>query len=123
MAISRKRYTSVDWLIAAGVTGGVTEFLLTGPLSSPHGGNTAVRGLLLLLLFLALDGLTSTMQEKLFKEHQTSKYNQMLYINGCSAVVSFITLLSSRTLVPALVFCRHGGFVSDALVLSVSAVS
>merc|ERR1719271_1819324 len=34
MAVAGKRYTAVDWLVAAAVTGGVTEFLMTGPISS-----------------------------------------------------------------------------------------
>lgn len=99
-------------------------------------------GLLLLLLFLALDGITSPMQEKLFKEYGVSKspdwqdwlssltssnvfyfvhlwtsvraqrvfyimlhqcaecaeagrYNQIMWVNLSSAIVSIITLLSS----------------------------
>merc|ERR1719282_2113622 len=34
MIVSGKRYGATDWLIAAAVTGGVTEFLMTGPISS-----------------------------------------------------------------------------------------
>ena len=54
--------------------------------------------------FLALDGLTSTFQEKLFKEHQTTKYNQMVYINSLSATVSTMTLLVTGDLMPAIGF-------------------
>lgn len=67
-----------EWGVAAAVTGGVTMFLLTGPIASPSGisednSSNSVKGLLLLLLFLALDGITSPMQEKLFKEYGVSK--------------------------------------------------
>uniref|UniRef100_A0A6T1L9G1 Sugar phosphate transporter domain-containing protein n=1 Tax=Alexandrium monilatum TaxID=311494 RepID=A0A6T1L9G1_9DINO len=123
MAISGKRYSVTDWLIAAGVTFGVTEFLMTGPTASPNDQGNSTRGLLFLLAFLALDGLTSTMQEKLFKEHKTSKYNQMLYINLLSCCVSVITLITSGTLFPALHFCgTHGRLIFDTSILSLSAV-
>eukprot|EP00413_Alexandrium_margalefii_P040022 CAMPEP_0204603650 /NCGR_PEP_ID=MMETSP0661-20131031/57392_1 /ASSEMBLY_ACC=CAM_ASM_000606 /TAXON_ID=109239 /ORGANISM="Alexandrium margalefi, Strain AMGDE01CS-322" /LENGTH=369 /DNA_ID=CAMNT_0051614731 /DNA_START=90 /DNA_END=1199 /DNA_ORIENTATION=+ len=124
IAISGKRYGIMDWLIAAGVTGGVTEFLMTGPTASPSNHGSSVRGFLWLLAFLALDGLTSTMQEKLFREHKTSKYNQMLYVNLLSSCVSLITLFSSRTFFPALGFCvHHGRFIFDAGILSAASVS
>jgi len=123
MAISGKQYGLTDWLVAAGITAGVTEFLMTGPTASPNDQGNSVRGLLMLVAFLALDGLTSTMQEKLFKEHKTSKYNQMLYINLLSCCVSIITLVSSGTLAPSVAFCAsHGRFVLDASLLSASAV-
>merc|ERR1719330_713679 len=113
--ISGKRYSFSDWLIAAAVTGGVTEFLLTGTIAAKHQHGNSVHGLILLLIFLGLDGFTSTFQEKLFKDHQTSKYNQMLYVNGFSGLVSVITLLASRSLVKALAFCgHHPHFIGDA---------
>merc|ERR1719191_2521634 len=98
IAISRKSYSLRDWGVAAVVTGGVTEFLMTGPIESSHDDRNSIKGLVLLVGFLALDGLTSTMQEKLFKEHATSKYNQMLYVNGCSGITSFITVCVSGKL-------------------------
>merc|ERR1719254_114283 len=70
MVISGKRYGVVEWLIAFVITGGVTEFLMTGPVSSHSGHGNSTKGFMLLLLFLALDGFTSTFQEKLFKEHK-----------------------------------------------------
>merc|ERR1711988_475238 len=50
--VSRKRYSMTDWLVAAAVTGGVTEFLMTGPISSSDSSGTSTKGLLLLLCFL-----------------------------------------------------------------------
>jgi len=123
MAIGGKSYGARDWFVAAGVTLGVTEFLLTGPTAAPSDHGSSARGLLWLAAFLALDGLTSTMQEKLFKEHKTSKYNQMLYVNGLSCCVSLVTLVTSGTLWPALTFCwAHSRVVFDSLLLSASAV-
>eukprot|EP00931_Biecheleriopsis_adriatica_P011893 TRINITY_DN11298_c0_g2_i1.p1 TRINITY_DN11298_c0_g2~~TRINITY_DN11298_c0_g2_i1.p1 ORF type:complete len:381 (-),score=68.74 TRINITY_DN11298_c0_g2_i1:39-1181(-) len=123
--ISGQTYKLKDWLIAAGVTGGVTGFLLTGDIKSKHADQgSSVYGLLLLLAFLACDGFTSTFQEKLFKEHKTSKYNQMLYVNSGSAVVSSSTLVASGGLSKALGFVsRHPSVMWDASLLSCSAVT
>jgi len=123
MAISGKRYSALDWGVAIAVTGGVTEFLMTGPTTSPGDTGSSMKGFIWLLAFLGLDGLTSTMQEKLFKEHKTSKYNQMMYVNGLSAFVSLCTLISTGTLFPALGFLfTEPQFAVDATLLSASAV-
>jgi len=124
MIVSGKRYSPEDWTIAIMVTGGVTEFLMTGPISSHGDGGSSTKGLLLLAAFLALDGFTSTFQEKLFKEHVTSKYNQMLYINLGSCVISSVTLILSGSLTSALSFvAAHPSFMVDAGSLSAAAVA
>merc|ERR1719316_2465207 len=122
--ISQKQYSLTDWLVAAAVTGGVTEFLMTGSIAAPHSDQgDSVYCLLLLVGFLLFDGFTSTFQEKLFKEHQTSKYNQMLYINLGSAFTSVISLLVTGGFGEALAFCAaHPAFIMDASFLSAAAV-
>merc|ERR1719305_73744 len=122
--ISQKQYSLTDWLVAAAVTGGVTEFLMTGNISAPHSDeNNSVYGLALLVGFLLFDGFTSTFQEKLFKEHQTSKYNQMLYINLGSAFTSVVSLLVTGGFAESLAFCvAHPAFMMDASLLSGAAV-
>jgi len=123
--ISQKKYKLVDWLIAGGVTGGVTMFLLCGEIKSKHAtAETSYYGLLLLLAFLAVDGFTSTFQEKLFKDHKTSKYNQMLYVNSASAVVSSGSLIASGAAPGAIGFCfAHPLFAMHASGLSAAAVA
>jgi adenosine 3'-phospho 5'-phosphosulfate transporter B2 len=124
MIISQKRYSLQEWCVAACITGGVTEFLLTGSIAAKHKHGTSVRGIVLLLVFLGLDGFTSTFQEKLFKAHKTTKYNQMLYVNLWSTIVSVITLFASRKMALAWAFgFRHPVFFADAIALSAAAVS
>merc|ERR1719324_1495551 len=124
MAMSGKRFSVTDWMIAFSVTGGVVEFLMTGPISSSSDQGSSSYGLALLGGFLALDGFTSTFQEKLFKEHTTTKYNQMLYINLGSCVISSSTLILSGRLSEALAFTTaHPLFLQDAMELSTSAVA
>merc|ERR1719331_539233 len=122
--ISGKKFNFIDWAAAGCVTFGVTEFLMTGPMSSPNDNQNSVRGLLLLAMFLACDGLTSTFQEKLFKEHNTSKFNQMFYINGCSTVVSLMSVLSMGKMPYCLSFsAAHSDFVAYAMLLSTAAAA
>merc|ERR1719440_2691913 len=124
MAVSGKRFRATDWMTAFAVTGGVVEFLMTGPISSHSDQGNSSYGLALLGGFLALDGFTSTFQEKLFKEHTTTKYNQMLYINLGSCVISSGTLIVSGRLSDAIAFTTaHGAFLADAMSLSASAVA
>merc|ERR1719161_2440204 len=119
MAISGKRHTVGDWFVALCVTFGVTEFCMTGPMSSPNDNQNSAKGFALLLMFLMCDGLTSTFQEKLFKEHATSKYNQMFYVNGCSAATSLITVLSLGKLTDCVQFAfRHVDFAAKVMLLS-----
>lgn len=123
IAISGKRYGYVDWLVAGAVTCGVTEFLLTGNIAAKQSDGTSMHGLMLLGLFLALDGFTSTFQEKLFSEYSVSKYNQMLYVNIGSACVSMTTMLLTGSVGKAFDFCAaHPELIRDASVLSSSAV-
>jgi adenosine 3'-phospho 5'-phosphosulfate transporter B2 len=122
MAISGKRHGLMDWAVALCITLGVTEFCMTGPMSSPNDKGNSIYGLALLVMFLACDGLTSTFQEKLFKEHNTSKFNQMFYVNGCSAVTSLVTLIAMNQLMSCLAFAgKHSDFVASAAVLSIAA--
>jgi len=124
MAIAGKRYGARDWTVAMGVTFGCTEFMMTGPTESKTDAGSSFYGFVFLFAFLALDGLTSTLQEKLFKDHKTSKYNQMMYINGLSACVSAITLVVAGQFGPAIAFGNaHPQFWIDSVMLSASAVS
>eukprot|EP00929_Paragymnodinium_shiwhaense_P036801 TRINITY_DN19690_c0_g1_i1.p1 TRINITY_DN19690_c0_g1~~TRINITY_DN19690_c0_g1_i1.p1 ORF type:complete len:354 (-),score=78.05 TRINITY_DN19690_c0_g1_i1:89-1150(-) len=124
MIVSSKVYKTQDWAIAGVVTAGVTGFLMSGPISDDADTTgSSSYGLMILVVFLALDGFTSTFQEMLFKQHQTSKYNQMLFVNVGSSFISIVTLLLSGSLLPALTFAgAHPAFVTDAGMLSASAV-
>jgi adenosine 3'-phospho 5'-phosphosulfate transporter B2 len=125
IAISQKKYKAMDWAIAGGVTWGVTQFLLTGSIKSKHADKgTSIYGLLLMLGFLGCDGFTSTFQEKVFKDCKTTKYNQMMYVNAGSAVVSGVSLLLSGSGPAAIAFCaNHPLFLKHAMTLSAAAVA
>jgi adenosine 3'-phospho 5'-phosphosulfate transporter B2 len=133
MAINGRSYGWKDWLIALAVTGGCTLFLVAGDIGSAKhrasgdsGGSFwmgyAMIGLLLMLGYLVCDGFTSTFQEKLFKEHHVTTYNQMLYVNLFSILVSCCALLSFGGFPESIAFAqRHPGFMMDITFLAMSA--
>jgi len=125
MAINGKSYTWKDWLAAAVITWGVLQFLLFGSITSPNGPTHSPCnwGILLLVAFLACDAFTSTMQEKLFKEHPVSKYNQMLYINIISAIITLVAMIATHTVSSAHVFCSvHPAIVVDIIELCLASI-
>lgn len=126
MAISRKHYTWKEWALAVAITWGVLQFLLFGSIDSPNrqAQTPAVWGVVLLLIFLACDSFTSTMQEKLFKEHPVTKYNQMLYINTISAGITFVAMIVMHNLRTATDFCQvHNMLIADIIELSLASVA
>merc|ERR1719269_463618 len=114
-----------EWVISFGVTGGCMLFGMSGKINSARAKQEdSIYGIVLLMGYLGADGFTSMFQEKLFAEHKTSKYNQMLYINGSSALMTILWLLPSGQLVQSIGFCfRWPQFFFDSVVLSLSATA
>eukprot|EP01101_Sappina_pedata_P004036 TRINITY_DN1648_c0_g1_i1.p2 TRINITY_DN1648_c0_g1~~TRINITY_DN1648_c0_g1_i1.p2 ORF type:complete len:350 (+),score=147.31 TRINITY_DN1648_c0_g1_i1:148-1197(+) len=116
-----KKYGWKDFSIAAVVTVGCVLFVLSGTISSSTKSDS-VYGLALMGGYLFSDGFTSTFQEYLFRGYSMSTYNQMLYVNFFSGLVSLLTLIVSGELLPALEFSAiHVDFFVGSLILSVSA--
>ncbi|PXF41426.1 Adenosine 3'-phospho 5'-phosphosulfate transporter 1 [Gracilariopsis chorda] len=123
--MSGKRYGPVEYSVAVFVALGCTIFLLSGDIkakaSSPE---DSYFGLLLMLGYLAFDGFTSTFQEKLFAGYQMTIYNQMLYVNLCSGLMSICFLLASGKAAESIAFLlKYPAVIRDMGVLSFSAVS
>eukprot|EP00002_Diphylleia_rotans_P019794 TRINITY_DN3823_c0_g1_i1.p1 TRINITY_DN3823_c0_g1~~TRINITY_DN3823_c0_g1_i1.p1 ORF type:complete len:373 (-),score=92.55 TRINITY_DN3823_c0_g1_i1:386-1504(-) len=125
--IDSKKYSMDDYAVAGCVTLGSTLFLLTGDPTEGSGEgdqSTSIYGLLLMLGYLGFDGFTSTFQSKLFSNYSMSTYNQMMYVNLCSGIISLMGLLFSGQLWDAIAFIiRHPDMLNDALILSFSAVA
>lgn len=120
--ISKKKYGLRDYGIAIGVTIGCAVFVMFGDEFESKRANskeTSMYGLFLMGGYLLFDGFTSTFQDKLFSGYKMSTYNQIFYVQGCSAIFSGFSLLSSGQLMPALSFVqRHPDALAHALTLS-----
>merc|ERR1719337_106398 len=72
-----------------------------------------------MLGYLGFDGFTSTFQDKLYKGYQMETYNQMLWVNFCSAVISSFWLFSDSSMGAAIQFIKdHPEALNDVLILS-----
>merc|ERR1719401_2154865 len=98
--------------------------MITGSISAPGADQEdSIYGVLLLGGFLVVDSFTSTFQEKLFRDYKTTKYNQMIYVNICSAAISLVSLAAAGELLVALRFSQHHRrFDLDAIAISVASV-
>jgi adenosine 3'-phospho 5'-phosphosulfate transporter B2 len=122
-AILGRKHKIKDWVAATGVTTGVIWFMLSGPVWPEHHNGNTWYGILLLLAFTILDGFTAAFQERLFVETRTTKYNQMLYINFASSVLSILILAISGNTRDAFNFCyNHPVVYGDIAILSGSSV-
>lgn len=121
-AINGRSYKLADYLVACGVMGGCTLFALYGETTAKDaegGPHTGFYGILLMLGYLGFDGFTSTFQDKLFRGYQMETYNQMLWVNFCSALISSFWLFSDSSMGKAVAFIEnHPESLTDVLVLS-----
>lgn len=121
-----KKHTWKDFFIAFLVTVGCAAFVLTGEISDQRGidKSDSMYGLFLMGGYLFCDGFTSVLQEKLFRGYKMSTYNQMLYVNLCSATISLTMLVVSGELWAALAFSlKYPDFNIASLSLSVCATA
>jgi adenosine 3'-phospho 5'-phosphosulfate transporter B2 len=117
-----RRYYMRDYIAAGVVTLGCALFVLTGDISSPtlasvatgasNIANSQVKftsfGLTLLSVFIVFDGLTCTVQDKLFSSYDMHSCNQLMYVSCWSALLTGLFLMMSGQMRPALEFVgRH----------------
>lgn len=123
--MSGKKYGPVEYGVAVFVALGCTVFLMSGNIAAKKASSEdSYYGLLLMLGYLGFDGFTSTFQEKLFSGYQMTIYNQMLYVNMCSGMMSLIFLATSGKVGESVQFLtKYPQVIGDMSILSFSAVS
>lgn len=108
--IARKTYSIREYLEATIVAVGCAIFLLTGEVTSAGVPGAVATGAVyfmgggILLLYLAVDGFTSTWQDWLFTGYQMDIANQVLYTTMCSILLSTIGLVASGKMTSAFHF-------------------
>ncbi|KAF6255757.1 UAA transporter family-domain-containing protein [Scenedesmus sp. NREL 46B-D3] len=126
--VGGRRYRTEQYIHAVLVTAGCSVFVLGGDISSAaaaaHRGAgswlTYGVGMVLLLVYLAADGWTSTQQEHLFKAYNTCVREQLLYTTAFSALYSLVATVGGGQLLPAVAFLlRHPSAAAAVLGLSV----
>eukprot|EP01103_Thecamoeba_quadrilineata_P018797 TRINITY_DN7372_c0_g1_i1.p1 TRINITY_DN7372_c0_g1~~TRINITY_DN7372_c0_g1_i1.p1 ORF type:complete len:365 (-),score=73.51 TRINITY_DN7372_c0_g1_i1:71-1165(-) len=121
MSLSGKKYTWKEFFVALLVSAGCALFVLTGDIADHKEKSDTMYGLLLMVVYLFSDGFTSTLQEKLFRGTEMSTYNQMFYVNICSATISLATLVFSGEFASSMEFStKHPDFLANSLFLSLT---
>jgi len=137
--VSAKRYDRGDWCVAAAVTLGCLCFLVGGDLTAARDLSIAgaqdvdprahvhllALGLTLSAASIACDGFTSMYQERLYEQYGITQWQQMLYMNLCSAGFCAVVLAAqpSGFAEPVIFAAHHPAFLRDVLVLSAAAAA
>ena len=117
VALVGARYGGRDALRALGVVAGAALFLGAWR-GRASGAPTSLLGAALMLVYLGCDGLTSSLQDRLYRRYGTPVRAQMLRVSGCSAALALGGLLWRGQLGPALAFlARHPACLAAALLL------
>mmetsp|Transcript_20270 Transcript_20270/g.40893 ORF Transcript_20270/g.40893 Transcript_20270/m.40893 type:complete len:413 (+) Transcript_20270:84-1322(+) len=126
--MSRKKYNTDDYITAMIVTAGAFMFGLAGNIETGYDaeqGVSSTTGILLMVGYLMADGLTSTLQEKIFRGYRLTHFNQMMYVNLFSSVLAASMLAVKSNIIPDfLVFVkRHPECMYDIGLLVVSQIT
>lgn len=118
-----KKYQTMDYVSALTISFGCVMFLLGGDIAPQTGQSSdSLFGVMLIFGYLFFDGFTSTFQEKLFKDYTISSYNQMLYVNLTSAILSLTYLMVGEQITSALAFTsKYPSSYAAACILSLAA--
>ncbi|GLC70701.1 hypothetical protein PLESTF_001024200 [Pleodorina starrii] len=123
----RKIFKVTEYLHAATITVGCSVFVLTGQVRSRVADAEGARGALpgglgaglsgdaalvvvgggLMVLYLFVDGLTSTWQDSMFRGYPVSVCDQVLYTTSFSMLLSLVGCIATHQLLPALAFLQR----------------
>ncbi|CAL8071861.1 unnamed protein product [Calicophoron daubneyi] len=119
--IQHRTYTAVDYLTSVLVSSGLSLFLLSDPTGqekmSQERKIEAFSGTFLVICYLALDSLTSNLQDRMFKAYLLSPLQVMVGTNFWSVVLTLFPLLQQNGLFPSLRFAvDHTEFAMNVLI-------
>lgn len=107
LLVFSKRYHWSKYFTVAIITGGIAVFMIeqeTVP-SSKGGEDNGLFGIGMLLLSLALDGVTGPVQDSLVATYRPTANHLMFYSNLWASLYGFIWVVVNGELLPALAFC------------------
>jgi len=127
MVLGKNNRRVLDWIVGLLFTIGVICYVAGGhifPARSSSGASGAWWGIGLMFGFFAFDSLTVSIQERAFADGASAKYNQMLYINLFSALLTSAMLFFQHDWAVTVAFCTsHPLVLMDAAIMSVSSLS
>eukprot|EP00471_Norrisiella_sphaerica_P012356 CAMPEP_0184501062 /NCGR_PEP_ID=MMETSP0113_2-20130426/46606_1 /TAXON_ID=91329 /ORGANISM="Norrisiella sphaerica, Strain BC52" /LENGTH=427 /DNA_ID=CAMNT_0026889699 /DNA_START=202 /DNA_END=1485 /DNA_ORIENTATION=+ len=126
--MSGKKYNWDEYTTAFIVTAGAFMFGLAGDIETGYDaemGVSSTTGILLMVGYHIADGLTSTLQEKIFRGYRLTHYNQMLYVNLFSGFLAMSLVLAKGNIMPEFISFvqRHPACVYDIGMLVASQIT
>jgi adenosine 3'-phospho 5'-phosphosulfate transporter B2 len=104
--LGNKTYPAYDYLVALLIGIGIAMFMTsTDDLSIGNDYSSTWTGVMLLCLYLFFDSFTSQFQSRMFQRHRDLSMVELMFATSAySTVLSFVTLLHTKELYPALKF-------------------
>lgn len=122
--VSHKTFPISVWVVALCITAGTVLYVTGGDVRGSNTNSTLLPGVLLILTFLAFDGLQTTYQEKIFKEYKPTTFEQMRNVNIVSSFLCLSILIPLNYFPKVYYFAtEHPRFVADVAVLSTAAAA
>ncbi|KAA8491969.1 Adenosine 3'-phospho 5'-phosphosulfate transporter 1 [Porphyridium purpureum] len=129
--LSRKSYRMLDYCVALIVGLGCFSFAMTGNIASKksvalHAATASSTwfGIILMLVYLLADSLTSTMQEHLFQDEGETLNRQMMHVNLSSSILTVVLMLLRGSFFSSInFFATHPSAIWETSFLSLAAVA
>jgi solute carrier family 35 (adenosine 3'-phospho 5'-phosphosulfate transporter), member B2 len=109
--LGNKTYPQYDYVVALMIGVGIAMFMTStddlrfGSDVWGEATGTAWTGIMLLVIFLFFDSFTSQFQSRMFQRHQDLSMVELMFMTSAfSTVLSFVTLLHTQELYPAINF-------------------
>mmetsp|Transcript_14512 Transcript_14512/g.18953 ORF Transcript_14512/g.18953 Transcript_14512/m.18953 type:complete len:288 (-) Transcript_14512:339-1202(-) len=109
--LGNKSYPQYDYVVAMLIGGGITMFMTStddlrfGYDAYDDESSAPWTGLMLLSLFLFFDSFTSQFQSRMFQRHRDLSMVELMFATSAfSTVLSFVTLVHTKELYPAINF-------------------
>eukprot|EP00736_Rhodelphis_marinus_P002408 Rmarinus@m.9328 len=121
MLIYGRRYSVQEIFCVLLIFSGISVFMLMKASTATDEKENELVGLVMLLISLALDGVTGSMQDHASKRYSPNTHHFMLYQNVWGILVLLVCLIAMDQLVPALTFCAtHPAVIKDLVLFSIA---
>lgn len=86
--INKKSYPFIEYFEALAITAGVSLFSFSQKSIALDGDGSSVYGVMLLVLYLGCDSVTSQWQSKVYKQYGVDQFQMMLGVNVWSLLIT-----------------------------------
>lgn len=120
--VSRTKYQYYEYVVAGLISLGMVLFMTGSADPGKTSATTTLTGVFLLCMYMTSDSFNSNWQGELFKSYKMTSIEMMFGVNMFSCLFTASSLFVQSGFLDSIEFAaKHPAFVSDCLLLSVSA--